>query len=169
MKKNIILTGLIITVLVLGIAGAGNTYAQTPSISNENPMTSLVQKIAEKFGLKQADVQEVFDQVRKDRESQMQARYEAQLDTYVKEGKITEAQKQLIINKHKELKANMQKEMDTIAEMTPEQRKAQHDAKKAELDAWAQANGIDPQYLGFFIKVKKGFGMRGGHMFEKKL
>ena len=157
MNKKTILSVLVVTVLSASLLGSGKAYAQTSTeLPKQDLMTSLIQQLSKRFGLKQDDVQEVFDQVRKDKQTQMEARFEAKLETYVKEGKINEAQKKIIISKHTELQSEMQKDWQSKQNLTPAQRKAEMEKKRQEIESWAKANGIDPQYLGMFFK--------GGHM-----
>jgi hypothetical protein len=158
MTKKTVTTLALVTVLGLGIIGATSSFAQTMSTA-DNSMTSLVQKIATKFGLKQADVQAVFDEEHQAREAAMQAKVETQLSQFVTDGKITEAQKQLILQKRKELDAKRATQRATMQNLTPEERKSQMDAERAALDKWAQQNGIDTQYLMMFGgKGHHGFG-----------
>ena len=81
------------------------------------------------------------------------------LTQLVSEGKITEAQKQLIVTKMSELVAARAQEMDALKDKTMAERKALMDQKRTELEAWAKANGIDTQYL---MPFGEGRG-RGGH------
>lgn len=159
MKKQIILTATLIALVGVGAFGAKTAFAQ-----GTDPNTGLVQRLAEKFGLKQADVQTVVDQYRTEertqREAEMKTKNEARLTQLVTDGKITEAQKQLILNKQSELQANHKQEFSAIKTMTETERKAAMETKKTELDAWAKSNGIDVQYL-------MPFGGRGGHGFGK--
>jgi hypothetical protein len=122
--------------------------------------SSLIQKISQKFGLKEADVKAVFDQQHAERMAQMHAKMEEKLNQLVKEGKFTEAQKNLILAKHKEMQANRQSKMEAMKNMTPEQRKAEMEAQKKSLEDWAKQNNIDSKYLF------GGLGMRG-HMKAK--
>lgn len=52
--------------------------------------------------------------------------------------------------------------METLKDKTPEERRAIMEKHRTELEAWAKANNIDPQYVGMF--GMKGKGMRGGMM-----
>lgn len=65
--------------------------------------TSLIQMLSSKFGLQESEVQSVFNQHRDEMQKNMQAKVEARLTQLVTDGKITEAQKQLILTKHVEL------------------------------------------------------------------
>lgn len=133
--------------------GAVSVSAQT-----SNPTSDIVTKIAQKFGLKEGDVQTVFDEVRTQHFAQNQTRFNEYLAQAVKDGKLTEAQKQVILDKHKDLFEKKPINREAFQSMTPEQRKAAKEKAHADLKAWADANGIDMQYL---------FGGIGHHGFVK--
>ncbi|MEK9143674.1 MAG: hypothetical protein AAB481_03535 [Patescibacteria group bacterium] len=59
-----------------------------------------------KFGLSESDIQSVFDEARNERQTRMQTRFDDKLSQAVKDGKLTEVQKQAILAKQKELQAN---------------------------------------------------------------
>lgn len=65
---------------------------------------------------------------RAEQSAAMEQKHEEHLNQLVKDGKLTAAQKQLIIAKHKALKAEME-------------------AKRTELEIWAKANNIPMEYL----------------------
>ncbi len=159
MKKKLILPVIMATVIGVSILGATPAHAQT---ADSSPFQSLIQKIVEKFGLKQADVEAVFEEHRNQMHEQMQERMSAKLDDAVKNGKITEEQKQLILKKHEEMKAEREKNRDTWQNMTQEERKAEHEKRQAEMKTWAESNGID---LDLFFGFKGGHGF--GHGFMK--
>jgi hypothetical protein len=164
--KKIITLALLVAIAGAAVMGVTMVNAQTPTpasnaASPTNPMTSLVQKIAQKFGLKEADVQAVFDQNRQDHMDQMQTRYESTLDQAVKDGKLKEAQKQLLLAKHKELQSQKLGQTENWGTMTPEQRKEAMLKQHQELQDWAKQNNIDIQYLFGF--GGKGM-MMGRHM-----
>jgi hypothetical protein len=148
---------------VIGTTLFVSTKAYATEEPNTNPMSQLVQKIADKFGLNKSDVQAVFDQDRADRKTAMEQKFETQLDQDVKDGKITEAQKQLIISKRKELETTRQNKMQNMQGKSKEEMKTAMEANKATMEAerksledWAKQNGIDVKY------VMGGFGMHGG-------
>ena len=136
--------------------GAVNTFAQN-TVSDQNPMSSLVQKIADKFGLNKDEVQAVFDQNRQEHQAQMQTRFEDQLTQDVKDGKITEAQKQLTLTKRQELQANRQTKMESMRNMTNEERKVAMEKERQETENWAKENGIDLKYLMGGLGGHRGF------------
>lgn len=152
-KSKIILPLLVLILTDLGVFGVTRVSAQD---SSDYP--SIIQKLAQKFGLKEEDIQAVFNQDREERHAQKQAHFEAQLAQAVTDGKINETQKQLILEKHKELETNRQSGMINMENKTPEERKAARDAQRQELESWAEQNGINLSYLGGF---GRGMGMRG--------
>jgi hypothetical protein len=144
MNKRVVLAAAAAMVGV-GLLGSAQVFAE--SSSSQNPSSSLVQRIADKFGLKASDVQAVVDQSKKDSEAQRETNYESQLSQYVKDGKITEAQKQLIIAKHKELETSLQANMQNMKSMTPDELKAFAQNKMQDLRNWSKQTGIDFRYL----------------------
>ncbi len=118
-----------------------------------------MQKIAQKFGVPQADVQAVFDANKQEHTQYMQAQAEQRLTDLITAGKLTQAQKDLIVAKQKELEANRQVNFESLKGKTPAEHKAAMDAQRTDLEAWAKTNGIDMQYL----MMSHGMGGRGGH------
>ncbi|MDQ3099296.1 MAG: hypothetical protein M3Q44_06110 [bacterium] len=152
--------------LILTFAGASvftvtKANAQS-SDTTTSPMSALVQKLATRFNLNQTEVQAVFDQDRADKEAEHHKKYEDQLSQYVTDRKITAAQKDLIIAKHKEMKADIETEMESMQTMTPQERKTAMEKKRSDLEAWAKTNNIDLQYVMPVIKFgHHGKGMGG--------
>jgi hypothetical protein len=166
-KKAQILTLATFVVLTASAFGATRIFAQEGGDhlvlfqgGRAEHMSSLVQRIADKFGLDKDEVQAVFDEEQKVVVSQMEATYEERLSQLVKDGKITEEQKALIREKQAELRNGMEEEWEEMKDLSPEERRAQMQAKHDELKAWADENDIDPQYLMFGMKMHKGHGGR---------
>lgn len=156
-KKKMLFPVMALAVLAGGLLTVTNASAE----DSVNPHGAIVQKIAGKFGLNQNEVQKVFDESRDEHQTEMQKKHEERLNTLVSEGKITEAQKTLLLNKHKEMKAE-RGDNDAWRKLTPEERRSQMEKKRTELENWAKANGIDTQYLfeGNGMKGHGGFGPR---------
>lgn len=150
-KRKIIFLMLILTLAGRATIGIRHAYAQ----NTQDKYSSIVQKLAVKFGLKESDVQSVFDDVKKVRQNQIQTKLEDKLTQAVKDGKITKAQKQAIIAKHKELQEKRKAQPGNWKNMTPEERRNAMQTQKQELENWAKQNNIDLKY--FF----------GGHMGPK--
>jgi apolipoprotein N-acyltransferase len=154
MKKKLLLSIAVVTLAGASYFGTQNAFAQS---SDQEGTSSLVQKISTKFGLNQSDVQAIFDEHKSEKHAKMQERFETQLTQAVTDGKITEEQKTKILAKFSEQKAEREANQEEFKNMTPEERKAAHAQKHAELKAWAEANGID-------LEVLTGAFGRGGKM-----
>ena len=122
-KKSLLVAGAFTTVGLASLAGAGTVSAATDT-SGDN----LVSKIARKFNLSEKDVQTVFDEDRQVHEADMQAKLSDRLQAAVDDGDITAEQKTLIENKLAAVREAMEAERDS-------------------LESWAEAQGIDLQYL----------------------
>lgn len=159
MKKKIVISAfslILIAALVFGAKAA--SAAQTPT----NPFTNIIQKLAQKFGLKQSDVQQVFDDAQKERQLQAEKQYESMLSQAVKDGKLTQAQVDLILKKHKELISIRAEKQTNKPTLTPQQRKDAMQKEKDDLNAWASQNNVDVRYLfgGLGMWGKRGWGFR---------
>lgn len=149
-KKNLLLASAVVAIGSGALLSTSQVFAQSAT-TDAHPMSSLVQKISQKFGLNEAEVQAVFDETHAEMEAQRKGEHEKRLSQLVTEGKITEAQKQLIIAKGEELENKMKNSRETMANKTEAERKAIMDAERKELQEWANQNGIDLKYLKFTI------------------
>lgn len=146
----------------LMVAGALTSYAYAQDTTT--PHQTIIQKLVAKFGLRESDVKSVFDEIRDERQSQMQTRTDDRLSQAVKNSKITEVQKQAILAKQKELQTAKLADKEAWKSLTPEARKAAMEKEKTDLDAWAKTNGIDVSFLRNGYKgFRHGFRM-SGHM-----
>lgn len=123
-KSKLLLPALVITTAGLVTFGVVTAHARW----FDSDPTSLAQSLAQKLGIGEDKVTTALDSIDSDRQAQWQTQWEQELSQLVSDGKITEAQKQAIIQKKKEL-------LDA-------QLKA-----RTELAAWARENGIDLRYL----------------------
>ncbi len=139
-----------VTIGATAIHAASNPTTTT----RQNPMTSLVTAISQKFNLSQTDVQKVFDdqqtQMRQEMDAKRAEEQKTRLAAAVTAGKLTRAQSDLITAKQTEMKTFM----DSLKDKTETERQTAMKTKMDELKAWATTNNIPEQYaLGF-----------GGHM-----
>lgn len=135
------------------VVSINRVYAQ--EVQGKYP--SIIQKLVQKFGLKEAEVKSVFDEAFKERQSQKQAKFEERLNQDVKDGKITEAQKKLILAKHQELQEKRGEKPENWQAMTPKQRREMMQTQKQELEKWVKENNLDPKYLfGGYERGMKG-------------
>lgn len=150
MNKKILIPAL--SLALLGLTAFGVTSIKAQGDGNYPP---IVQKLVERFGLNEGEVQQVFDEARGERQEQMKAKFEERLEQAVADGKITAEQKQLILAKQAEMQANRGQWQD----LTPEERKAKMGEHKEEMKTWAEENGLD---LSQFKLIGPGGGMKGG-------
>lgn len=156
MKKSLLVVGAVTSIGLASATGIGIASAATAT--NTSDSSSLVDKLASKFNLKKSDVQSVFDQDRSEREAEREARLETELTQAVTDGKITSAQKDTILAKHKEVKAAMEATKDSMKDKTATERKAAMDQRRADIEAWAKQNSIPSEYLRY---VTGGHGPHG--------
>jgi hypothetical protein len=122
---------------VIGLTGAaGVAMAATDTSSTTYP--PIVQKIADKFHLKPADVQQVFKDDRAAHEKEMQTKLNDKLEQAVKDGKLTEDQKTKLIAELDKL--HTERQADRQADRA--ERRADRQDFKTTLDQWAKDNGI---------------------------
>lgn len=146
MKKGLIVALAIGTLMTAGAMSIGQVKAE------EVQSQPIWQRIAERFGLNQDEVQTVFDEERGQRREQMQGNREEKLSQAVSEGVISDDQKQALETKHEEMR---------------QEREANREAHRAEMDQWFQDNGIDHQAM---MEYMGGPGPRqgGGRGFRNK-
>jgi len=119
------------------------------------PMSGLVSAIATKFNLKPADVQAVVDQYQQDEQATRAQKETDRLNQAVTDGKLTAAQRDLIVAKQKEMQASM----DQIRGLSNDaDRKAAMDKLQTDLKTWSQQNNIDMNWL----RPHRGGGGRPG-------
>jgi len=136
MKKRITLA-LAATVLI-GAVGYGATVAFAQS--KEGSTHPMIQAFAQRFGLNEDEVKEVFDEVHADQFALIRESKEEGLNQAVEDGVITEEQKQALLDKFEEKKEH----------------KGDH---KVEMQTWFEEQGIDPEALReYWGYGHKGFG-----------
>lgn len=143
-------------ILILGALSAlaltGTSLAQTAAAQTTNsPKDNLIAKIASKFNLKQEDVEAVFEEHHEEQRAIMKERFAERLDQAVTDGKITSVQRDLILNKQKE----MEVKMEEIRDLEDETAKREAMQKlHTDLQQWAKDNNLQGKWLmPFHIKV----------------
>ncbi|KKS17613.1 MAG: hypothetical protein UU77_C0018G0024 [candidate division WWE3 bacterium GW2011_GWC1_41_7] len=153
-KQKVIMTALVLSVVGLtGYAMLNNAYAVTA-----DKYSPLVQRLAEHFNLNENEVDEVIAEVREERHQEMMSTYSEKLDEVVEEGKLTAEQKDKILAKIEEMKD----EHLGFTGLTQEERRQKMEEHRAELEQWAEENGIDESYLfGYMGGFRHGMGGKG--------
>lgn len=152
-KKPLMVAGVVTTISAAGLAGNNLVSAATTTSDAD----SIVSKIAQKFNLKESDVQAVFDDDRKTKDAERQAAIEKELGEAVTKGTITSEQKDKILAKRTELQTQREAERDSMKDKTEAERKTAMEAKRTELEQWAKDNNIPTDFMKYVI----GHGGRG--------
>ena len=160
MKKALLAAGAVTAIAASTLVGVGVVSAQSSTNStNGNPMSNLVDAIASKFSLNKDEVQAVFDEQHTKMEADRTAEVKTELDTLVKDGKLTQEQVDAILAKRDEL----QKQRDALranGSDNRDDRRAAMDKERSDLDAWAKEKNIPAEYLRYVFGGGKG-GQRG--------
>lgn len=155
---------LLLMLVLLSVSGAllYTTSKANAQTSGENLQT-IVQRLSQKFNLKEQDVQSVFNEHRQEKLKLSEQNYNLMLDQAVKNGSITEAQKQLILAKHNEILKYKLDNQDRFANMNVQQRLDEKQKHREEILNWAKQNNIDTKYL-YLVGARNGFMHKGGMM-----
>ncbi len=156
-KKPLLVAGVVTTISAAGLAGNNLASAATTTSSTD----SLVGKIAQKFNLKESDVQAVFEDDRKTKEAERQAVIEKELSEAVTKGTITSEQKDKILAKRAELQAQREAARDSMKDKTDAERKAAMQTKRTELEQWAKDNNISTDFMKYVMGHGGGRGLGG--------
>lgn len=154
-SKRIVLPALALA----GLLAVGSLSAATAHAMENERGLPLIQRIADRFGLNESEVAEVFSQYRTEHHLAMQSRFEEHLSLLVKEGKLTQVQADAIIEKHEEMRADH----EALISASPEERKAYKRSHRATMAAWAAEHGIELSHLKFMSRGegKVGVSARG--------
>ncbi len=166
-KRKIVVIAIAIIAVSGGMIGSSKAFAQGQEVFDD-PTASLVTRIAERFSLNKEEVRQVFNAELEKHHKRMLEKSSQDLVTLVDDGKINEAQKQLIIDKRTELHTNHMSIMENLKGLSRQEIRAAMEKQKTELEKWAKDNGIDPKYVyGNMGKMGFGGNMRGFHFFGK--
>jgi len=141
---------IIIPAATLAIVGALYSTGLVNAQESLRGRSALVERIAQRFNLDRTEVQTVFDEARDEHQQERVQEYEDMLTEAVSNGELTAEQKDLLLAKHEEMRANMSENGQKFSQLSQEERETQRQelsSKHEELQAWAEENGIDMQYL----------------------
>ncbi|HVW23421.1 MAG TPA: hypothetical protein VHB51_02995 [Candidatus Saccharimonadales bacterium] len=149
-KKPLMLAGVASTLTIGGLLTSGMASAATPSGSSDGPMNGLVGAIADKFHLNKSDVQAVVDTQHQKNQQQRAQHLTDELNKLVSDGKLTSAQKDLIVAKQTEVKTFM----ESLKDKSEADRRSALKTERAQLKSWAQENNIPTQDLRFVLPMR---------------
>ena len=154
LNKLLLIGGTTLAIGLASVAGAGVVSAENGTNGN----VGIADRIAQKFNLKSADVQKVFEEQRATHEAEHKATLNVNLDQAVTDGKITADQKTKLVAKLEEMKAN-RPDFRNMTEAERTAAKTAMETKRTEFEAWLKANNIPTDIL-----PNGGMGgPRGGH------
>ena len=156
-SKKLTAVALLLGTVVMG----GSLLIGSASASNSDHRSALMERIATKFNLNTSEVETVFNEERDARRAEMKAKFEDRLAQAVRDGKITDAQKSLIIEKHESLINERETLKEAWRNMTREERKSAMEKRQNDLEAWMKANNIPDGIFG--LGMGMGEAGRGGH------
>jgi polyhydroxyalkanoate synthesis regulator phasin len=154
-NKKVLLTALALAgaVTVGGVALTSSVQA-----ASDDATHPLVQQLAERFNLNPDDVEQFMQDHREQRRAERHARMEEHLTEAVTNGTITEAQKQALLAKKEEMRA----QHEAIKDLPQDERRDAHRQLREEMKEWAESQGIDLQSL-----MEDHGGKRKDHGFGK--
>ncbi len=131
--------------LIMGTA-CTNEISADPLEDNENGQLSLLERIAERFDLDIDEVTDFVEELMEERRAGMEERFEERLDELVEDRKITNDQKEAILEKKEEMEAFR----EDLEDMKVSQAREAMKEMKKELKDWAKENDLELKY--FFPK-----------------
>jgi hypothetical protein len=126
----------IIPVAAVGVIG----FSGATALAANSSRPSLAQDIANKFHLDQSQVQDVIDQHKTTMQQNHEAKYEERLDQAVKDGKLTDAQKQAVLTEHNKLIGELKSAGSGDRRQTMEN-------VRQEAKDWASQNNINAKWV----------------------
>ena len=152
--KKLTLPVVVALVIGAGLLTTGTTFAQSVNGSK----TNLISELAQKLGVDQSKVQQAFDDIKKEHQTNIQNKMQSNLDALVKSGKITSAQEQAILAELATQKTKY--DPSTLQGKTAAERKQFFSNEQTELKNWLSSQGLD--YATIFPKA--GMPGRMGRM-----
>lgn len=146
MKQNVKYSRRLIAAAALIVAlgvGAWSVQVTLAAENSQGEVVTLVEAIAERFDVKVADVQAVFDEHRSEMEAKHAEHREEMLNKAVEDGKITQEQADLIVEK----RAEMKEFMESLKDKTDADRKSAMKTEMDEVKAWAEENAIPLHFV----------------------
>jgi hypothetical protein len=142
--------------MILG-AGCTGTLNADPLKDAEYPL--FVEKFAERFNLDPDEIIVFMEELKEEKKTEMETKYEERLDELVENEDITGDQKQAILDKMEE----MESFKESLEDMTVAEAREVLKNKKQELKDWAEENDLELKYL--FPKALKKQDHKGFSFF----
>lgn len=139
MNKKILIPSL----ALIAFVGIGSNFVKTAHAEENRKLSPMLQGLVEKFNLNESEVATFVNDQRDANRAQVEADKLDRLNTAVSEGKLTEDQKNALLAKQEENKANR----ESMQELTREERDTKIKENRDAMKTWAEDNGIDLSVL----------------------
>lgn len=131
-SKRVIFPALLIAVILA--VGSYNPR----DVSATGVTSSIVSRLAERFGLKEEEVQEFFVEMHGERHEEAQVKHDGYMDSLVADGLLTEGQREEL----EAIRAEMHDNSGDYSDLTVEELQTRHQEYKADIKAWAEVNDV---------------------------
>ena len=153
--KNMSVLFTVAVLIIISIIAVSPAHAETNSGSSKNPFSLFVELIAQKLGIDKTKVQNIANEYKntkmKEKKATMQTRQESRLNNLVKKGKITEAQKQAILQKLKEFENTYS--LENMKDLSKEEKRKKMEEKQEKLKLFLESINIEP---GVILGIRRG-------------
>lgn len=154
----------VLAIALIAVAGIGVVSANGGMFQDK---TAVIEKMAERFNLDVDEVGDFFQEMKAEKQAMMAVKFDERLDGAVANGDITIEQKDAILAKHAEMQVGREASHEEFVNLSSEERHAQMETRHAEMQEWAEDNGLE-DYKFFGGKRGMGFhGMKGMGHFAK--
>lgn len=142
MKKKLLIPGIAVFVLLgIGIMSLSAVYAKGIEQGTYAP---FVERLSQKFEVNPAEVEDVLQDLQDEKSAEKYAFWSEKLDEAVHYGKITNAQKEAIVDKA----FDVEEKILAIGELPEAEQKQELENLYQELVYWAQDRGISVKQFG---------------------
>jgi hypothetical protein len=146
--------------ILLGTGATGISSAFAAEHSYGDGAKNIIQALADKFGVSTDEVQSVFDEQRELVRANQTKKAAERLTQAVSDGTLTQAQADAITAHHSE----METFVESLQEMTPEERKDAQDEQREANATWAKEHDIPEDFFRTPHEGRQGHrGMPGMH------
>ena len=155
---------LIIPAAAIVMGGLLFTTSQVSASSKSFADHPMIGKIAERFGLDEGEVESFMQEQKELKQAKMQQKIIDMLDEAIANGDLTLEQKELILQKHQEMKDNQSLNKENWRDLSDEEKKVLKESVKVkhdEMKNWLDENGISKKYFGLGKNKHDGGGKKG--------
>ncbi len=141
LTKNIIKTSGIGAAIIAGSMLAVTAASAHMGSFNEEDHQEHISELSERFNLDESEVQAYFDEKREEHEAEREEERAEHIASLVENGTLTQEQSDELKNLHD----GFREEIDSLKESEADREEVRTlmDEKRAEIEAWAEAEGID--------------------------